>query len=571
MPYTLIRRVVHRGQAQTQTTEVASNVLRIGRGTVNDLHLDDLSISLTHATIELKAGRYVLRDLTGVAATYVNQAPVSTATVGDGDVVRIGPYILGLSLPVPDGPLTIQVEEAPELKESDKVSLLPRFQLAGSRWSKTALTLTMSLLVLGSAVFAFGFGKHRFFMPGGISIKHAQFAAQCANCHQAWKVVWAPVPDKTCLNCHAGPPHFGERSLTPTPRCASCHSEHQGKVILAALPDSKCVQCHGDLKVKDATFPVVAQIHTFHVDHPEFAVSLSQPGQKTADRVRLNQEDKLRDQATLKLNHKLHLDPQLMGPEGPEQLKCIDCHRADERGAYLRPISYERDCMRCHLLDFDDRFPGKVVRHAKQPEEIREELQAVYAAFYVRQHGLNQPAKGSAKRLPGASGSQQELFVDEMTERAERFLYSTKSKKCLLCHAVERPVETTTGQVRAMVSSKGVLPTIVKTNVPGHWLPHSRFKHAPHLGLPQLKEKGCVACHEASPKSEKTSDVLLPRVASCQACHFEPGGAHGECIACHVYHDKTVPLVPGLRSPETPQDKPATSPQEQGEQGKRDL
>lgn len=539
MSFTLVRRVFHRGETQTQTTEVSTDLIRIGRGTSSDLHLDDLAVALYHATIEYSRGRYVVRDLTGVKATYVNHAPILEATVGNGDVIRIGPYALRLSLPSGLGALTILVEEAPDGKGEEKSALFSQYQLASGRWTKKALSITICLLILGGSALAFGLGKHRMFMPGGISLKHSQFADQCMNCHAPWKAVWTVVSDKNCQTCHAGPAHFGEHALSATPQCAGCHVEHKGHVYLSATPDSKCVQCHGDLKSKNASFPIVAQIHGFNIDHPEFAVSMVVPDKKAPQRVRLNDREELRDTATLKLNHKLHLDPELRGPDGREPLTCASCHRADEQGAYMRPISYEKDCRRCHLLDFDDRVAGKMVTHGKQPKMIWEELQEVYAVYYLRTHETEVKARGMVRRLPGAAKPKEEIFVEESISRAERFLYSTKNKKCLLCHIFDSPKNTAyeTGFSR---QEEAAFRLVAKTAVPTRWLPHNRFDHAPHFGLPQLKEKGCLACHEAASTSVKTSDVLLPGLASCQACHIEPSGAQADCISCHVYHDTSV-------------------------------
>lgn len=536
MAYILQRHIVHRGEAQTKTTEVPSDLLRIGRGTSNELHLDDLSISLNHATLEWAQGRYVLRDLTGAGATYVNQSPIRDAVVAAGDTIRIGSFLLRLSASSPGAPLTVTIEEGPNAKEQDRVALLPQYQLRSGRWTKRALSVTLVFLVVGGAAAAFGLGKHRAFMPGQVSLKHSQFADQCLNCHAPWKVVWATVPDKTCQACHSGPAHFREHSQVPGPQCASCHVEHKEKPALAAVPDADCIQCHGDLQTKDAAIAFHPRIHGFNRDHPEFAVSTVSPDSMKPQRVRLDEKATLKDGAALLLNHKVHLDPELRGPEGPEPLKCVSCHHPDDQGAYMKPISFEKDCMRCHQLDFDDRLPGKTVPHRKQPQDLRAELQSAYYELLSRE--LGRPA--FTRRPPGAPKSKEELSVEEMTAKAEKFLYAKKSKKCLLCHIVEEPAGIPSGRARDATASMPGLPVMRKTEVPTAWLSYSRFDHAPHLGLPDIKKKDCVACHDGAPKSVATSDVLLPGIKNCQACHFEPNGAQASCNSCHYYHDKTL-------------------------------
>lgn len=130
-----------------------------------------------------------------------------------------------------------------------------------------------------------------------------------------------------------------------------------------------------------------------------------------------------------------------------------------------------------------------------------------------------------------------------MTAKAEQYLYSKKTKKCLLCHIIEFPVaaaRTSTASKPSLTASPA-MPVVAKTAVPVRWLPNSVFDHAPHNDL--INKKGCVACHAGAEQSEKTSDVLLPSINSCRECHFDPEGARAECVECHVYHDKTFTRV----------------------------
>jgi|CXWL01.1.fsa_nt_gi pSer/pThr/pTyr-binding forkhead associated (FHA) protein len=557
MTFTIIRRALVRGQMETQATEVVADTLRIGRGTSNDLRLDNLAVSLTHAVLEARTGRYVLRDLTGVGATYVNQSPVREASVGPGDSIRIGPYTITLSADTTAGPLLLKVEEDDtRAGDQDQVVLYHQYRLGSGRWTKRRLAVLLTSAILVMVVSAFAMGQHRVFMPGNISLKHAQFADQCANCHTPWKAVWTAVPDKTCQTCHLGPTHFHEHAAQPAPQCASCHLEHQGAGTLTVMRDTQCSQCHGDLNMKDVPQPVFATIHGFSIDHPEFAVSLPQPGKKEPERVRLTEKEKLKDQATLKLNHVVHLNPELQGPDGPEPLQCTSCHRLDEQGAYLKPLSFERDCQRCHQLDFSDKLPGKSVSHRKQPLELHQELREYFSAYYVMLHEQELRTRG-VRRLPGQAESKEALFIDDMTREAERYLYSTKSKKCLLCHEVKGPGGAAWDPVKATMQKPFVFPVVQKTAVPERWFPHSRFDHMSHLGLPMVKEKGCVTCHQDAVASTHTTDVLLPKIGSCQTCHFESGGAQADCVSCHVYHDKSAPTLPPFKTHPKPVKQPS--------------
>jgi hypothetical protein len=130
-----------------------------------------------------------------------------------------------------------------------------------------------------------------------------------------------------------------------------------------------------------------------------------------------------------------------------------------------------------------------------------------------------------------------------MSAKAEQYLYSKKTKKCLLCHTVEFPAGRSQPSMipNIPLTAARPLPEIAKTAVPIRWLPNSMFNHAPHNDL--IKRQGCTACHAGAEKSERTSDVLLPGINSCRMCHFEPGGARADCIECHAYHDKTMTRV----------------------------
>ena len=538
MAFRLIRRVIRRGEEQTVSHDVAGDVLRIGRGTDNELHLDDFTVSYSHATITASDGRYILRDLTGAGLTLLNHQPVQEAEVRPGDLIRIGSYSLRLS---PGEPLTIQVEEDREKAPEEKVALFPRYSLTTTRWRKRTLSVLACLVVLGIAVLAFGLGKHKIFMPGEVSLKHSLFANDCSKCHSGWKAVWNPVSDKACLTCHSGPPHFKDLAAGGAPTCASCHVEHKGKIMLALIPDASCASCHGELRVKEGEPRFAKTVQSFTQDHPEFSVSIPVADGTLPQRVKLSDKTELVDHAQLKLNHKLHLAADLAGPNGPEQLTCTSCHNPDPQGTYMQPINYRRDCMRCHLLDFDDRLGAKTVPHPLKPDELRHFLQANYAEYYLVTHESELRGRPMLRRLPGAPPTKEEVWVGDMTTKAEQYLYSKKTKKCLLCHTITFPDAPAKPSVVAATSATGsrALPVVAKTEVPLRWLPNSFFKHAPHNDL--IKQKGCVACHAGAETSEKTSDVLLPRINSCRECHFEPGGARALCVRCHVYHDKTKP------------------------------
>src|SRR5438093_176897 len=111
MPFVIIARLrVDAAAVQTRTTEIAGPTLRIGRGTGNDLHLEDPSVQFNHAIIQESAGTYTLRDLNAVSLTTVNGVSVKEAVLSGEGTIRIGPYEFRYSRQGSQAPLTLEYE-----------------------------------------------------------------------------------------------------------------------------------------------------------------------------------------------------------------------------------------------------------------------------------------------------------------------------------------------------------------------------------------------------------------------------------------------------------------------------
>ncbi|MEU4464209.1 MULTISPECIES: FHA domain-containing protein [unclassified Streptomyces] len=75
----------------TTVRPLPSRTVRIGRATDNDLVIDDLVVSRRHAELRALAdGTYEITDLGSHNGTYLNGSRVTTAPVGQGDIVGIG-------------------------------------------------------------------------------------------------------------------------------------------------------------------------------------------------------------------------------------------------------------------------------------------------------------------------------------------------------------------------------------------------------------------------------------------------------------------------------------------------
>ena len=159
---------------------------------------------------------------------------------------------------------------------------------------------------------SYGFTRNeRVYSSGPMSPGHAVLSAKCEACHvKVAGFVSARASDNACLACHDGPIHHANQVFTPN--CSSCHQEHKGHMPLAATSNASCTQCHANLRTVGSTTQFARDIENFGAGHPEFAAV--RPGSV--------------DPGTIKLDHAVHLKRNLMGPNGPVQLDCDDCHRS---------------------------------------------------------------------------------------------------------------------------------------------------------------------------------------------------------------------------------------------------
>lgn len=457
------------------------------------------------------------------------------------------------------------------------------------RTLKSGLSWGVALLALVWLAFS-SFRLNTPFMNGPVSTRHQLFGVTCEKCHDPWGA-WdsftttgedhPSVSDKKCNSCHEGPPHHWHKApqggtkgipVIGDPACIHCHQEHRGQAALANLPDRSCLECHADL---DSHMPkgypartVRAEgkkMESFLAGHPEFARIASKKG----------------DYAKIFLNHQVHLRKGLAGlPEGKSQLSCEDCHQPDSTRAYMQAIDYEVNCIGCHPVDLsDDRFLGKkLTLPHDQPAVVRQAIRTGFSALVAskpEEVTIEKKVRGKTKQVPVLDDKelkaesyveQQKKWVENQVSAAEKAVFGPKSQACRLCHVLtEAAEEKKEGEppaaeekkegepaAAAAAEEKGAseekkkeqapsagsaegLPKVEYTAIPERWFVHSKFMHKPHRNLT------CTACHMGAGGSTKTSDVLVPGIASCKDCHStEAHHARANCVECHVYHDKTT-------------------------------
>jgi pSer/pThr/pTyr-binding forkhead associated (FHA) protein len=88
-----------------QVFPLNKSLLNIGRSSSNDLILDDLKVSRSHAQLRLIDGHYVIFDLDSTGGTFVNDQRVIQHTLYPGDVISLAgvPLIFGQEPTLPGG------------------------------------------------------------------------------------------------------------------------------------------------------------------------------------------------------------------------------------------------------------------------------------------------------------------------------------------------------------------------------------------------------------------------------------------------------------------------------------
>ena len=585
--------VNRRGQPQRDQQRVAGPTIIIGRGTQCQIHLPDPRIALQHAQIAVAETEATISAETG--RIQVNGRAVDGAKLGVGDQVEIGPYLLEVEAPPAGVPLAVSVKLVLPLASFGGDGR--RFVLQAPRLSKRRLsyiaflgTLLLCLLVpaapslleyptMTSVSGAAQDEKElvtqvadRFLQawnPGPVSQAHKVIGSDCRACHQ---FPFVQVRDLSCVGCHkqitahvlptaaasgaqAAQPSAAHPSAShPSSdevygRCTSCHRDHKGGQM-APTAQEECAVCHRDVKsvVQDAGS---GRATDFFHDHPEFRLSLrdANKADKAGDAIRrVRQNDPaaaadLTERSNLKFNHKLHLAQggirDRVGrmretTEGSRRvLRCSDCHQPGEGGRLMAPVTMAQHCQECHSLQFEPGAPKREAVHGT-PEEVLTMLREFYARLVLGEvpPGVNPPADLRRQR-PGAVLTYQERSAalraaEQKANQAFNELINNQPRKarevCITCHELTR-------------KSEGAGWQVAPVRVAKEWLPQARFTHAKHLTV------DCLTCHNQVTRSERSSDIAMPDIASCRDCHVSGRPTEhvedklaSECSMCHSFH-----------------------------------
>jgi FHA domain/Class III cytochrome C family len=538
----LIRRVLGakgdadaRGLSGTaQMSQVAGDMLLLGRGGAANLRFAETSVALEHARVDrLAGGGLEIVDLGSVTGTYVNGKRVERAPIREGDWVEIGRHRLSFGFSEADAPVVVEVQEllvdrapaaTPTKAAPPRAVALDYVQGYSLERRFLSRGLVTALVFAATGVAVWVLVNERVteaFRPGPVSAAHSPIGSRCVACHAPWQ----GVEEERCVACHAGPEH--QPTQVDAPACATCHLEHRRQPVLQRVEDDQCLACHRELRVQDGSdLRFAGRVTDFGSDHPPFALFFTAAvAGEAVRRVPLSAAiaDRL-DPTALRFGHALHLKNGLRGAQGRVQLDCFSCHTPGQRSGEIEPIRFERHCASCHgPLTFDPRLPSA-------PHDSPAVVHAFLLRSYAEIQPSAQPLEEQRRLLPrrAAEGALPQLRLDERVLRevvdAEYNLYRGK---CRLCHDVDLT---------------RVPPAVTPPAMPARWLEYASFTHQPHRMV------ACTNCHAQAAASTDTAEILLPDIASCRECHDErgetpaadaAGGATTRCISCHLYHDKS--------------------------------
>jgi predicted CXXCH cytochrome family protein len=530
--------------------------VRLGRGTDNEVPLPDIRVGLHAASLtERASGLFIERA--GEESLRVNGASeASGAALHIGDKVHIGPYEIVVVEPSPDShadaaitvELTQPLGDALErLMAHSRMNLAQAGMMSRRVWS-WALFLVFAIFGLFVPMVVYPFGHvvssskevppvrmvnfvNMSWNAGAISNPHRFFAQDCATCHRS---AFTSVADSACLSCHTNiGSHFeaaadlgSARTDLAATRCAECHEEHRGARNLVIRAEALCVDCHGALD-KSAPNAGIRNVGGYPGGHPQFrATVVADAAKPLLARVELGTNPPPEDHSNLKFSHAAHLvEKGFLTPNGQKIMGCADCHVLEPSGQGFRPISFEGQCHSCHDLKFDADLPWREVPHG-DAAAVKNAVMDFYARMAL-EGGVQDPdapalvrrAVGTPVPAPEPTPTERRdalAWAAQRTNDAMGIIFDDK-RGCAYCHTVGR--------------ADGNF-TVAAVMMRDRFLPEAKFDHGKHRAL------DCGDCHDAK-HSEKSSDVLVPGIENCVACHGPERASlktQSTCTSCHVFH-----------------------------------
>jgi len=555
------------GSISVRTHELRCDVVHFGRGADNEVLLADPRISQYHATLSETQDGYRFETQRDSDVT-IDGTTTSEAIVRPGSVIELGPYEIKVVEPAEGVDLALTVElTKPMAEELDELKARNRTSLDETRLTRRGVSWALALLILGLFL-AWPVGKYYMarnqtsatptpmevvglddrswpvaadlsWDTGEVSTPHKFLAKNCSVCHRK---AFEQVTDAVCVTCHLKTQHHVDTKKFPLPEiskatCQSCHKEHQGPAHIVRNDQRFCANCHIDIKTVAKGLDL-GPASDFGANHPEFRPMVMVNGRtKKRERMTLDPKNWPVEKSNLNFSHAQHLDAKGMrAPNSADRrvLVCADCHQPEAAGAYMQPITMEKHCASCHLLNFDARSPDRTVVHGSVKLTMRT-MREYYATIALEGGAGPGAGASSPRRRPGApltENARREAvaWAERMTAQSAEQVFG--KAVCKTCHTVTRA--TVSGRVKWEIEP---------VTIAARWMERGKFDHVRHESM------DCADCHDAK-KSKKATDVLLPRIETCQKCH---AGEHATskvastCVTCHAFHlSGKQPMRPDL-------------------------
>lgn len=545
------------GIGEYRDVEVSANVLTLGSAADRTIQLLGINVAPEHAELRLARKGVQLTCRRGHTVMVDGKAVASTR-LSPGEGVEIGGNRLSLLDPPAGFDIGLQIELDPKIDASVFESAFRTdlnqtwFSIRSAAWLLSALIIVVSfavpLLLSGSigvnlANSAWIPGDE-LWSSGPLYPAHALATGDhCRTCHVK---PFQPVPDTPCEKCHAvindhvrAETIASLDSLGPTPRCATCHRDHnEPDPQLVIRADKLCTDCHAESRQLYAdmdTWP----IHGFsELSHPAFAAHLLKPVATRAGtglvfewQTTVEYVGDATEVSNLKFPHNTHLDPGLVTDQHDgTALECIDCHKLSLDREHFIPIAMETRCVQCHELNFDPTMPDRQLPHG-QPLEVMLMLEGQYLRKFSDPNERQEAVV--RRRIPDRDNTVRECvntaFACAAEAAADDIREQFTVRGCISCHVVE---EHSNSEIYARYQ---VHPVRLATD----YFPAGRFDHFSHQ---VMKEKtgdaACVDCHEADQSSAST-DLLIPDIDNCVRCHSDVPALERvtiRCVDCHAYH-----------------------------------
>ena len=559
------------GREIVREREVSAESLGLGRDAANAVHLPDLAVEQFHVRLSGTSTGMVTLEALGTLGFTLDGRQTTSATLdpAKGGELGLGSYRIEFGREAAADGRALVVLTVRQVADDDGEGKdrLRQFSLAAALPGKRAMAWAgiVAVLLAFLAIPVWSSLNRPDVEPdidrpgtvmmdaswstGALSSAHHGLEDQCEACHVE---PFQAVRDETCLTCHEditdhaedermsrGMPQFaGTEALLwdiahafgkPGPgACTDCHTEHEGAGQMEPTRQQFCADCHGTLDAR-LTDTALGNARDFGTMHPEFKVAvLAQPGATRA--VRVSQASNPRDHNGLTFPHDLHLDrtsgvtqmARRLGRRAGygDALECADCHTPTADGVRFQPVDMEEDCESCHSLVYDQvGSTFRTLRHGDL-DQIEADLAAIGR--------ITRRPVVTGRRRPGDFG-EGGIYYNNFSSISPSALSLTALERdglCGDCHTAGNPAD----------GPFAVMPVTQRSR----YMLHGWFDHQAH------DQEDCTSCHAAE-TSDRSSDLLLPDLASCRDCHMGEGDRAAEvpssCAMCHSYHMPTGQLA----------------------------